>query len=163
MAMQCACGSQLTFEECCRPVIKGERFAETPEQLMRARYTAYTMVEMEFLEESMHPDTRENSDPQGTRDWAENSKWLGLEILKASGDGPDDEAGEVEFIASFEYGGEFSPYHEVATFSKVDGRWYFVEGRKGVNKPLRREEPKVGRNDPCPCGSGKKFKRCCGN
>jgi len=27
---------------------------------------------------------------------------------------------------------------------------------------LRREEPKVGRNDPCPCGSGRKFKQCCG-
>ena len=28
--------------------------------------------------------------------------------------------------------------------------------------PLKRELPKVGRNDPCPCGSGKKFKSCCG-
>ncbi len=27
---------------------------------------------------------------------------------------------------------------------------------------VRREEPKVGRNDPCPCGSGKKYKKCCG-
>ncbi|GKW49116.1 preprotein translocase subunit SecA [Halomonas sp. NCCP-2165] len=32
-----------------------------------------------------------------------------------------------------------------------------VDGR-----PVRREGPKVGRNDPCPCGSGKKFKQCCG-
>ena len=28
--------------------------------------------------------------------------------------------------------------------------------------PVRREEPKIGRNDPCPCGSGKKYKKCCG-
>ena len=28
--------------------------------------------------------------------------------------------------------------------------------------PIRREAPKVGRNEPCPCGSGKKFKSCCG-
>jgi uncharacterized protein len=27
---------------------------------------------------------------------------------------------------------------------------------------VQREAPKVGRNDPCPCGSGKKFKKCCG-
>lgn len=27
---------------------------------------------------------------------------------------------------------------------------------------IRREQPKIGRNDPCPCGSGKKFKKCCG-
>lgn len=36
---------------------------------------------------------------------------------------------------------------------------------RSLNAPvatLRREAPKVGRNDPCPCGSGKKFKQCCG-
>lgn len=30
------------------------------------------------------------------------------------------------------------------------------------NEPMRRESPRVGRNDPCPCGSGKKYKQCCG-
>lgn len=30
-------------------------------------------------------------------------------------------------------------------------------------KPIMRDAPKVGRNDPCPCGSQKKFKKCCGN
>ncbi|MCA9066876.1 MAG: SEC-C domain-containing protein, partial [Planctomycetaceae bacterium] len=28
--------------------------------------------------------------------------------------------------------------------------------------PIVNDEPKVGRNDPCPCGSGKKYKKCCG-
>jgi preprotein translocase subunit SecA len=32
----------------------------------------------------------------------------------------------------------------------------------GPIKPIRKKEPKVGRNAPCPCGSGKKYKRCCG-
>ena len=31
-----------------------------------------------------------------------------------------------------------------------------------ILKPITREAPKVGRNDPCPCGSQKKFKKCCG-
>ncbi|MBF0412314.1 MAG: SEC-C domain-containing protein, partial [Desulfamplus sp.] len=31
-----------------------------------------------------------------------------------------------------------------------------------VNEPVKRAEPKIGRNDPCPCGSGKKYKKCCG-
>ena len=31
-----------------------------------------------------------------------------------------------------------------------------------ITIPLKREIPKVGRNDPCPCGSGKKYKACCG-
>jgi preprotein translocase subunit SecA len=30
------------------------------------------------------------------------------------------------------------------------------------NSQVKREAPKVGRNDPCPCGSGKKYKKCCG-
>ena len=29
-------------------------------------------------------------------------------------------------------------------------------------KPFIRDQPKIGRNDPCPCGSGKKYKKCCG-
>ena len=33
---------------------------------------------------------------------------------------------------------------------------------EALELPLKRELPKVGRNDPCPCGSGKKFKNCCG-
>ncbi len=160
--MDCHCGSGKPYAECCEPVIKGQRTAVTAEELMRARYAAFVEADVDFLTESMHPDSRADHDPNGTRDWAENSEWLGLQILNVSAGGPDDETGEVEFIASFEYGGEFSPYHEIATFERLDGRWYFKEGRPGVQQPVTRTEPRVGRNDPCPCGSGRKYKRCCG-
>jgi SEC-C motif-containing protein len=53
-------------------------------------------------------------------------------------------------------------HHERSQFRKVDGRWYFVSGQKISAPPLKRDAEKVGRNDPCPCGSGKKFKKCCG-
>jgi preprotein translocase subunit SecA len=36
------------------------------------------------------------------------------------------------------------------------------QGELKIELPVRREAPKVGRNEPCPCGSGKKFKACCG-
>jgi preprotein translocase subunit SecA len=36
------------------------------------------------------------------------------------------------------------------------------DGSPPKKKPVRRGNQKVGRNDPCPCGSGKKFKKCCG-
>ena len=39
------------------------------------------------------------------------------------------------------------------------GEWR--EGFEEIQKPLVRKGPKVGRNDPCPCGSGRKFKKCC--
>jgi SEC-C motif-containing protein len=160
--MSCPCGSDHDFGDCCGPIIEGERPAGTAEELMRARYTAYTRVAMDFLRDSVHPDHRPEGDTDGARDWAENSHWHGLEIIATRDGGTDDETGQVEFIASYTYAGEDKQYHEVADFRRLDGVWYFTEGRPGVKKPVVRSEPRTGRNDPCPCGSGKKFKRCCG-
>ncbi len=53
-------------------------------------------------------------------------------------------------------------HHELSTFARKDGKWYFVSGKEVKSKPVVRTEPKVGRNEPCPCGSGKKHKKCCG-
>ncbi len=160
--MNCPCGSGSAYADCCEPINTAARPAPTAEALMRARYSAYTSAAVDFLTESLHPDHREEYDPDGARDWAENSEWHGLEILAAEGGGEGDDEGTVEFAATYTYGGEFQRYHEVAHFRRDDGRWYFTEGAPGVRKPVVREEPKTGRNDPCPCGSGRKFKRCCG-
>ncbi|MBU8869939.1 MAG: YchJ family protein [Gemmatimonadales bacterium] len=160
--MDCPCGSQLAFDECCHPIISGDRPATTAEELMRARYSAYTQVEMDFLFDSLHPDQRDENDREGVRDWAENSEWHGLEIKETEGGGPEDETGKVEFVASYTYEGKRKNYEEEASFDKIDGNWYFSAGKRAVQKPIVRDEPKVGRNDPCPCWSGKKFKRCCG-
>jgi SEC-C motif-containing protein len=160
--MECPCGSGATFDACCEPVITGAMVATTAEQLMRARYTAYTRAEMDFLFETLNPDKRDDNDREGARDWAENSQWHGLEILETKDGGPEDDQGTVEFIANYTYKDEDQHYHEVATFERVDDQWFFSEGVPGVRKPVVRDEPKIGRNDPSPCGSGKKYKRCCG-
>ena len=160
--MDCPCGSGAAYAACCEPFVTGDRAAETAEQLMRARYTAYTLVEMDFIAASLHPDARVDHDPENAREWAENSEWHGLQILATAGGGPGDETGTVEFSASYTYDDDTQLYHEIAEFARVDGVWYFREGRRGSRKPVVRDEPKVGRNDPCPCGSGRKFKRCCG-
>lgn len=160
--MNCPCGSQAPYADCCRPVIKGERRAASPEQVMRARYTAYTQVEMDYLRESLHPDRRQGEDLESSRKWAAESEWLGLEIVAATEVAEEDTAGQVEFVALYRQEGQDHRYHEIADFEKVDGTWYFTEGQPGVRKPFVREEPRTGRNEPCPCGSGKKFKRCCG-
>ena len=49
---------------------------------------------------------------------------------------------------------------EDTAINLVDGSYKKDEG--GMNKTVVNDEPKVGRNDPCPCGSGKKYKNCCG-
>jgi SEC-C motif-containing protein len=159
---KCPCGSGLKYSECCEPLIKGVRAATTAEQLMRSRYSAYAKVEIEYLRESLHPDQRGDYDPKGTRRWAESAKWERLEVIGTEAGGPEDEEGIVEFIATFTEDGAKRDHHERAKFKKVEGRWFFESGEAVVRKPVVRESPKIGRNEPCTCGSGKKYKKCCG-
>ena len=65
-------------------------------------------------------------------------------------------------MAHYAANGQKCEHREHATFRKIDGEWRFIDGVIESNEPYRREEPKIGRNDPCPCGSGKKYKKCCG-
>ena len=159
---KCPCGSGIVYAECCEPIIKGEIAAETAVQLMRARYSAYSKVETDFLLQSLHPDHRKEHDNDQTRDWAANSIWEGLEIVNTENGGKEDTSGTVEFIAHYTAKGAKNRHHELASFIKPDDAWYFTDGAAVPPKQFVRESPKVGRNDPCPCNSGKKYKKCCG-
>ena len=158
----CPCGSGLPYPECCEPLIKGGRPAATAEQLMRSRYTSYVKTEIDYLLTSLHPDHRKDFDEKSTREWAESSQWHGIKIIRTEAGGPDDVEGQVEFVASFTNKGVKSDHHELARFKKEDGKWYFEKGEAAGQKPVVRALPKVGRNSPCACGSGLKFKKCCG-
>ena len=162
--MDCPCGSGLAYADCCEPVIAGVRPALTAEALMRARYAAYARAEIDFLLSSLHPSARDGHDEKAVRDWAENSRWLGLTILSTEAGGEQDDTGAVEFEATYAYGEEGRPrrHHERAEFTREGGAWFFIHGAPVKEKPVVREEPKIGRNDPCACGSGKKYKKCCG-
>ena len=158
----CPCGSGQAYSECCEPIIRGERAAETPEKVMRARYSAYAKVETDYLLVSLHPDKRDDHDPENTQRWADNAEWHGLEIIKTVDGGPEDYEGDVEFRASYTHKGGREIHHELAHFKKDEDIWYYVEGEPVKPETFVREGPKIGRNDPCPCGSGKKYKHCCG-
>jgi len=158
----CPCGTGLAYEACCGPILEGTGNASSAEQLMRSRYTAYAKKNIGYLYSSLHPDHRKDYDEKSTRQWAERSQWHSLEILDTSGGGEADTEGTVEFIATFTEGGARREHHELARFQKDDDRWYFVDGSPIAPKTVVRKEPKVGRNDPCTCGSGRKFKKCCG-
>lgn len=158
----CPCGSKLEYEQCCEPVLKGSRRARTAEELMRARYSAYVKTELDFLLQSTHPDQREDYDLKGTRRWSEKSEWDGLQIVSTEAGGEEDIQGKVEFIAHYRHKGRKTAHHELAEFVKQDDRWYFHHGDLVPQKQVVREGEKIGRNDPCPCGSGQKYKKCCG-
>ena len=128
---------------------------------MRARYTAYTQIEMGFIEKTHDPKTNKDIDMQGSREWAESTNWEGLEIVETKQGGVDDEVGTVEFKAIFSTEEGSQIHHELSHFRKQNGVWYYSDSIT-PNRTLVREFPKVGRNEPCPCGSGKKHKKCCG-
>jgi SEC-C motif-containing protein len=130
---------------------------------MRSRYTAYARREIDHITNSLHPSSRHDHDPVAAQRWAEQSDWLGLDVVRVEAGGKADEHGEVEFIAHYREKGAIRHHHEVASFVKEEGQWYFKDGKPVAPKTLQREAPKVGRNDPCPCGSGKKYKKCCGS
>jgi len=144
-------------------VISGARAAVTAEALMRARYSAYVSGRLGFLGESLHPDHRKDYDPEATRRWARDSSWLSLEIRSTEAGGEGDREGRVEFVATYREKGAIHRHHEVSRFLKEGGIWYFVDGQLQKPETQTRVVPKVGRNDPCPCGSGKKYKKCCGS
>jgi SEC-C motif-containing protein len=130
---------------------------------MRSRYTAYVRGDIDYLQETLAPERRESFHREAATGWSKNSQWLGLEIESTENGRPGDATGHVEFAAHYIADGLRQIHRERSLFryDETDRRWYFVEGEMRKNAPAVRET-RVGRNDPCPCGSGKKYKKCCG-
>ena len=124
--------------------------AVSAEALMRSRYSAYVMKNTGYISATWHASTR----PAGLDLTTDDTPWQRLAILATQGGGAGDHTGYVEFAAWFA-GGQL---HERSRFVKEDGCWLYVDG--DLLPPVA--EAKAGRNAPCPCGSGKKFKKCCG-
>ena len=158
----CPCKSGKTFGECCAPIIAGTAKAESAEALMRARYSSYVTGDITFLRTSATAAVQAEFDEEASRSWSAAAQWHGLEILTTEKGQAGDDEGIVEFRALYSANGEFCNHHEVSRFVREADGWKFDDGELVPEKPIVREEPKVGRNDPCPCGSGKKYKKCCG-
>ncbi len=146
----CPCGSGSSYAVCCGLFISGKHVAQTPLQLMRSRYTAYSKADIDYIAATMRGCAARNFEKEQARRWAARVVWKGLEIKSTATHG---DQGEVEFIASFSEDGVLSHIQERSKFERMGGRWYYTDKVK---------PHKVGRNDPCACGSGKKFKHCCG-
>ena len=159
----CPCGSGKTYDECCGPIISGSVLAATAEALMRSRYSAYVKHEIDHIARTCLPNEEEGTeiDLEETRRWSEESDWQGLKILRTEKGLENDTTGIVEFSATYVRKGLRDVHLEKAVFCKKDGAWFYESGSL-IPTTVIREGEKVGRNDPCPCGSGKKYKKCCG-
>lgn len=167
---ECPCESVFPYTDCCGLLIRGSTVADTAEDLMRSRYTAHVVKEWDYLVQTRHP--KERKDLKDLETVNEGVEWKKLEVLGSHKGGQGDEEGEVTYRASYEKDGKAETLQETAIFLKEEGRWYYCGERSKPKitapkisqspKPFVRSGAKVGRNDPCSCGSGKKFKKCCG-
>ena len=155
--MNCPCrlgqlSSGQTFDRCCGQFISHRALPENATQLMRSRYSAYTLADQDYLLETWHPDFRP---PRLQLDTG--IRWLGLDIIVSEEHGVK---ALVEFEASLLVAGEVSALRERSDFVLQQGRWQYTSGQQ-LTPRLAPWKP--ARNQNCPCGSGLKFKRCCSN
>ncbi|WP_080173070.1 YchJ family metal-binding protein [Photobacterium toruni] len=168
---ECPCGSRKLLAECCKPIHSNHALATHPEQLMRARYSAHVLGLVDFVVQTYHASCEAELHREAIAE-SINLKWLGLEVINSeiAADGQ----GFVEFKAAYKEAGEEYILQERSRFvqESINGQqyWFYIDGE--YPQPPPSEQPPapqpitvtktVGRNDPCPCGSGKKYKKCCG-
>ena len=150
----CPCGSKQLFSACCQPYIKAEKNAQNAEQLMRSRYSAYATKAVDYLYQTQAPATRDSQLKQDIQAFAEQAKFLHLQVHQHKI--LDDTHQQVEFTAIYQVQNQFQQLTELSDFILEDNQWYYQQGKSDFISL------KLGRNDPCPCQSGKKFKKCCG-
>ena len=153
----CLCGSGLVYGECCSPFHTGEKIPVTAEALMRSRYTAYVLRDVAYLQATWQETKR----PKVIDFSHENIEWLRLEVIETKKGGAADSKGLVTFKAFYQQEGEECAMNEISRFVKQSGRWFYLDGTiTSIGKISG--QVNLGKNAPCACGSGKKFKRCCG-
>ena len=159
--MPCPCGLDraLDYTSCCGRYISGREEVPTAEALMRSRYTAYVRAEVDWVFDTHDPRTRDVT-KEAIREWSERAKWQGLSVLSTEAGSAEDREGVVTFEARFLDGG-LQFHRERSTFRRHEGKWVYVSGVPATDTQEPRRVTRVGRNDPCPCGSGKKYKKCC--
>lgn len=115
---------------------------------MRSRYCAFVLHLTEYLLQSWHVSTR-----PARLDLNDSPNWKALQVLSAS---QENDNGRVHFRALYQTGKEWGFLEEESDFVHEVGCWFYLAGK------TRGGQLKPSRNDQCPCGTGKKFKVCCG-
>ena len=124
--MNCPCGSEKDFKNCCEKFISGEALPTTAEELMRSRYSAFATKHIDYLKNSLDPQNLHDFNLAATKHWADAAQFTGLEILRTEEKG---NKGVVEFKAHYKMEGEDHVHHEIGTFRKQQGQWFYKSGK----------------------------------
>jgi SEC-C motif-containing protein len=169
MKLECPCGSLQPYKTCCQPLHNNQQLAATAKQLMMSRYAAFATHEIDYLINTHSKQTRATIIRSDIENWAKACQWLGLEVLTHK---QLERSAEVEFVAWYKEAGKLQCLHDLSHFTlepiddqhtgnnqqpAVHETWYYHSSATPTNKV---QPPQ--RNDRCVCGSGKKFKKCCG-
>ncbi len=124
---------------------------------MRSRYTAYKLGDIDYIEQTSGGDALQAFNHEAAKQWASQTTFSKLQVVDF---GPLQAPAQayVEFKAFLIEAGKPCCMHEKSIFERVDGRWYYTGA---LSHQLITPPAKVGRNELCPCGSGRKFKKCC--
>jgi SEC-C motif-containing protein len=128
---------------------------------MRSRYTAFVKRDIDYIERTCAKAAREEFNRAEIESHIDGMHLQGMEILQVTAGGEGDEQGTVDFIFHLEHEGKPYAQREIASFERIEGKWYYTDSVFNPKEEPARVE-RIGRNDPCSCGSGKKFKKCCG-
>lgn len=123
---QCPCGSFLSKEMCCLPLVDGEKKARTALSLMRSRYSAYVWSRPRYIFDTYSKEWR---DRQNIAQWLasfQEINWEGLEIVSVFQGSANDETGEVEFVAHYRMKGQSLTLHERSFFQRENRDWVYV-------------------------------------
>ena len=147
----CPCQSGKSYTDCCQPFHLHQMIPDSAEKLMRSRYTAYAQVNIPYIVETTVPAQQPLLDQQARQLWGDETDWAGLKIISHQPFVSKIHSW-VEFKAFFNIENGIDAHHERSLFVLISGRWFFVDPTV----------PFPSLKQPCVCGSGKKFKDCCG-
>ena len=153
----CPCGLEKKYEQCCGRFIDKKQSPQTPEHLMRSRYSAFSQINTDYIKNTMKGTALLNFNESEVQKWASSIHWIGLKVIQTWLDSST--RGFVEFSARFIENKRVQTIHEQSEFHLVDKVWYYVEGTN-MQLPTNKPPRIIPRTGPCPCGSGRKFKNC---
>ncbi len=148
----CPCGNLKSYRHCCLPFHNESSLPDTAEALMRSRFTAFCTENLSYLFNSWHPAHR----PPAAEILSGTTRYISLQITDTKQGRPENNTGEVTFVVRYIEGDRLYTMQEKSSFVKQQGKWLYLEGDNALHSVT------LKKNSPCPCGSGKKFKRCCG-
>jgi len=175
---RCYCGSNKNFTDCCQPFINKKALPQTPEQLMRSRFSAYAIGNAQYIYDTYASSSQLAQSVEDISDWGDSCTWLALQIHSINqGNVAKNEVCEqfVEFSAFYITDNILYELRENSRFileqdqnnKNAEKTWCYIDGDIIEHGELSI----IKRKDTCPCNNypttwvvnkAKKFKQCCG-